>query len=67
MGKTRNGILITIIMAFVCAMTLLCGTAAVHAEGSRDIVRTSAENYYAAGIRQGTVERHGAQAGADGI
>ena len=44
MGKTRNGILITIIMAFVCAVTLLCGTAAVRAEGSRDIVLSSQEN-----------------------
>ncbi len=54
MGKTRNGILITIIMALVCAATLLCGTAAVHAEGSRDLVRTSAENYKAVTSSDGT-------------
>ena len=54
MGKTRNGILITIIMTLVCAATLLCGTAAVHAEGSRDIVRTSAENYKAVTGSDGT-------------
>lgn len=50
MGKTRNGILITIIMTLVCAATLLCGTAAVRAEGSRDLVRTSGENAKALGI-----------------
>ena len=54
MGKTRNRILITIIMTLVCAATLLCGTAAVRAEGSRDIVRTSAENYYAVTGSDGT-------------
>ena len=50
MRKANSKFFIKIIMTLVCAMTLLCGAAAVHAEGSRDIVRTTIENANALGV-----------------